>query len=297
MEWKTPISEMLGCKYPIIEGALHMGGTSELAVPVSEAGGFGIITAGALKTPDKFREDIKRAKDKTDKPFGINISIGYCRRPEDMIEVALEEGIKHFETSVYNAGNLGKMIKEAGGTWMHKVAHIEHALAAERQGADAVCIVGLEGVGEKGFAQLTTFTTMTVAKRLLKVPLIAAGGIGDGRSMLSALVMGADAVVLGTAFYICKECPTAQGYKERLVSQNPLEKETRDLILLEGEDKQRDDRLKEGSDHVGAPTVRKAHGSMALAYYDRIPTVEEVIGRMISEAEEIMGKEFPFKTK
>jgi NAD(P)H-dependent flavin oxidoreductase YrpB (nitropropane dioxygenase family) len=294
MEWKTPVTEMLGCKYPIIEGALHMGGTSKVAAPVSEAGGFGIITAGALKKPDKFRDDIRRAKDMTDKPFGINISIGFCKEPEKMLEVALNEGIKHLETSVYIADNLGKMVKEAGGVWMHKVAHLDHAIAAERQGADAVCIVGLEGVGEKGFAQVTTLTSVTMAKKALKVPVIAAGGIGDGRSFLSALVMGADAVVLGTAFYICQECPTSEKYKQRLVAMNPLDKETRDLILLQGEDTRRDERLREGTDHVGAPTVRMAQVSMAIGYYDRIPTVKDVIDGIIGEAEEIMRREFPF---
>jgi NAD(P)H-dependent flavin oxidoreductase YrpB (nitropropane dioxygenase family) len=294
MEWKTPVTEMLGCKYPIIEGALHMGGTSKLAVPVSEAGGFGIITAGALRTPEKFRDDIKRAKDMTDKPFGINISIGFCKQPEKMLEVALKEGIKHVETSVYNAERLGKMVKEAGGIWMHKVAHMDHALAAERHGADAVCIVGIEGVGEKGFEQVTTLTSVTVAKRKLKVPVIAAGGIGDGRSFLSSLVMGAEAVVLGTAFYVCKECPISEKYKQRMVSKNPLEKEERDMILFQGEDNRRDERLREGADKVGAPTVRMAPVSMAIAYYDEVPTAKEVVERIINEAEEIVKNEFPF---
>jgi len=294
MKWKTRITDMLGVEYPIIEGAFHAVGTSKLAVAVSEAGGFGLITAGALRTPEKLRDDIRKVKQMTDKPFGINISIGYCPRPLEMLEVALNEGIKHVETSVYNAQDIGKRVKEAGGAWIHKVAHIHHALAAERQGADAVCIVGLEGVGEKGDAQVTTLTSITVAKRLMKVPIIAAGGIGDARTFLAALAMGADAVLLGTAFYICRECPASEKFKQRMIAKNPLEKEMRDRILMEGADLKRDELLRQGAERIGSPSIPKAQASMAIAYYDSIPTAKEVIDGMIQGAEDILKNEFPF---
>ncbi len=133
MKWKTRITEMLGIRYPIIQGAYAGFGTSKIAVPVSEAGGLGIITAGALKTPKALRADIRRAKTLTDKPIGVNLSIGICPEIDEMREVAIEEGISVVETAAYKATDHGKRLKEAGVKWIHKVATVNHAIIAEKQ--------------------------------------------------------------------------------------------------------------------------------------------------------------------
>jgi len=153
VEWKTWVTEKLGCKYPIIQGAYGGFGTSAIAVPVSEAGGLGIITAGALRTPEALREDIRRAKSLTDKPFAVNLSMG-IPNVDEMRDVIIEEGVKIVFTAVYNAEQHGKRFHEAGITWIHKVATVKHAAAAERHGVDAVVIVGLEGAGHKSPIQL-----------------------------------------------------------------------------------------------------------------------------------------------
>ena len=148
MNWKTRVTELLGSKYPIIQGAFGGFGVSALAAPVSEAGGFGIITASALRTPEGLREDIRRARSMTDQPIGVNISVGLCPRIDEMREVAIEERVPVIFTAAYRADDHGRRIKGAGLKWVHKVATIQHALAAERHGADAVVIIGLEGAGD-----------------------------------------------------------------------------------------------------------------------------------------------------
>ena len=177
MNWQTRVTELLGCEYPIIQGAFGGFGNSALAAPVSEAGGFGIITASALRTPERLREDIERARIMTDQPFGVNLSVGLCPRIDEMREVAIEERVPVIFTAAYRADDHGKRIKEAGLTWVHKVVTIKHAVVAERQGADAIVIVGLEGTAFKNISQLPTLTSVTTAVRQIDVPIIAAGAM------------------------------------------------------------------------------------------------------------------------
>lgn len=232
MEWRTRVTELLGSKYPIIQGAYGGFGTSAIAGPVSEAGGFGIITAGALRTPDKLREDIRKAKAMTKNPFGVNISIGLAAYPEEMLDVIIDEGVPVLFTAAYRADDLGKRAQAAGMKWIHKVATIKHAVAAERQGADAVVIVGIEGTGFKSAIQLPTLITITKAVRLIKtIPVIAAGGIGDAKGFMAALGMGAEAVYLATAFMATAECPISKRYKQTLVDGEPWDPEIRDRAL------------------------------------------------------------------
>jgi NAD(P)H-dependent flavin oxidoreductase YrpB (nitropropane dioxygenase family) len=314
MEWKTRVTEMLGVKYPIIQGAYGGFGTSAIAAPVSEAGGFGIITAGALRTPEKLREDIRKAKDMTDKPFGVNLSVGMCPQIEEMREVCIEEGIPAVETAVFRADDHGKRLQQAGVKWIHKVATVQHALAAEQQGVDAVVIVGLEGTGFKSAAQLTTLTTITWAVRQMKCPIIAAGGIGDARGFLAALAMGADAVYMGTAFMATKECPIPESHKQALVEASPADPKIRDSALAPPDPKelekvmklrgkipqsewlQKLERvlLKQSPDEIPqemdtAEVLRIAGGSLAVAVIDQIVSVKEFIDNIIQGAEEILA--------
>ena len=179
MNWNNKVTELLGCKYPIIQGAFGGFGTSAIAAPVSAAGGFGIITGSALRTPQRLKDDIRKMRSMTDAPFGVNFSIGMCPNVEELREVAIEERVPVIFTSAFRANDHGRRIQEAGLKWIHKVASVQHAIAAEKQGADAVVIVGLEGTAFKSISQLPTLTSITTAARLIKIPLIAAGGIGD----------------------------------------------------------------------------------------------------------------------
>jgi NAD(P)H-dependent flavin oxidoreductase YrpB (nitropropane dioxygenase family) len=254
----------------------------------------------------------------TDKPFGVNLSIGLCPHIDEMREVAIEERVPVIFTSAYRAEEHGKRIKEAGLKWVHKVATIHHAVAAERQGADAVVIVGLEGIGFKNISQLPTLITITTAARMLKVPLIAAGGIGDAHGFVAALAMGAEGVYIGTAFIATKECPISDGYKEALIQSQPWGPGIRNRCLAppETEDYERvrsekgtianDDwlarmervHLKQSPDFkidweadYGDPGValQVTGPSLAVGVIEKVVSVKEFIDNIIQGAEEMLS--------
>jgi nitronate monooxygenase len=270
MQWKTRITEMCGCTYPIIQGAFAGFGKSDLAGPVSQAGGFGIITAHALGNAQKLRQDIQNGKMLTDKPFGVNFTILPGIFPEDyydkMVEVTIDEGISTIFTSAYKTKKIGDRVHEAGLNWIHKVATMKHALAAEKHGADAVVIVGLEGTGFKNPLQNTTMINMVMANRVLKIPFIAAGGIGDARGFLAALAMGAQGVYIGTGFMATKECPISEEVKQRLVEQSSFDPELYPKLYHH--------KLQES-----------VCGSMTVGVIKKTITVQEFIGNLIENAE------------
>ena len=301
MEWTTKITKLLGCKYPIIQGAFGGFGTSKLAAPISQAGGFGMIEAIALNTPDKLRKDIRKAKSLTDQPFGVNLSLIGHPQIDDFREVAIEERVAAIFTSAYNAQEHGKRIKEAGIPWIHKVGTLKHAQAAERHGADAVVIVGIEGEGEKNPLHLSTLTVVTMATKVLNIPVIASGGIGDGRSFLASLAMGAEGVYIGTAFMATQECPIAQRYKKALIDANPSDPELRNKIFAPpppGLDELT--RKQEVWQLVGDPQPQSVSnpmpvmsGSMAVGAIDKIITAKELIDDIISESEDLLIGDSP----
>lgn len=186
MEWKTKITDLLGCKYPILQGATERLGVWPLAAAVAEAGAHGIITASISKTPEQLREDIRSCKKATAGTFGVNLSIGICPRIDEMLEVCIAEQVP-VETALNKPDAMAKRIKESGLKWIHKSARVKDALHAQELGVDAIILVGLEGGGIKNPAQLPTLTTIRHGVRTLSVPVIAAGGIGDGHSFLGAL--------------------------------------------------------------------------------------------------------------
>ena len=315
MEWKTRITEIIGTKYPIISGAYGGFGTSEIAAPVSEAGGLGIITSHALKTPERLRDDIRKARSITDKPIGVNFSPGMFPNTDDFITVAIEEGITVAETSVSRSVDQGKRLQDAGVKWIHKVATVKHALIAERQGVDAVIIVGMEGTGFKSVDQLPTLIGITWAAKQIKIPIIAAGGISDARSFLAALAMGAEGVYLGTAFMATKECPITDKHKEYLLNTKPDDPKLMKKVLAQPDPKDLEKvmnlrgkipqaewmaklervLLKEDPDDTQSfeveAVLRLAPGSLSVSGIDRIPTVKEMIDGIIegTENREIKG--------
>ena len=175
-------------------------GNWQFAAAVSEAGAHGCLTAAVSLTPQRLRDDIRRCRDATDKAFSVNITVGMCPHIDEMLDVCLEEGVEVIETAVFNADKYGERIKAAGRKWVHKTATLKHALHAEAHGADALILVGLEGIGFKNVQQLPTMTTIAWASKKTKVPVIGVGGIGDARTFLGALALGAEGVMMGTAF-------------------------------------------------------------------------------------------------
>lgn len=217
MIWKTRITQLTKTKYPLIMAAFAGFGRTEFAASFSNAGGLGIITALNYKI-DRFKEQLEKMKSLTDKPFGVNLTVlppgvrlinGNLTKEDyfNYLEIALNEGVSIFTTSAYQSTYLGEKIRDIGCNWFHKCALLRHAISAERAGADAITLVGMEATGFKNPYQHTTLVNLTMAKKLLSVPVIAAGGIGNARGLLGALAMGAEAVCLGTAILTTEESP------------------------------------------------------------------------------------------
>ncbi len=281
MIWKTRITQITDVKYPVIMGAFGGWGKSEFASSFSNAGGLGIIAALNFPNLEDFKIDMQNMKNLTDKPFGANLSLPHHtlsdtkediktkKRYLEYVEVALNENIKIFTTSGFKAKFLGDRIHQAGGYWFHKCVLVKHAISAEKDGADAVTLVGLEGTGFKNPFSNTTLVNITMAKKLLKIPIIAAGGIGDARGYLSALAMGADAVCFGTALMMTKECPVALNIKKKWLNMDIFDEHFYNRIF-----------------HYNVKNFMSP--SMALGHRKEIVPVKAFIEEIIGGAEKIL---------
>jgi len=305
MEWKTRVTELLGCKYPILEGAFAGVGTWQLAAAVAEAGAHGTITASNYRTPEQLREDIRRCRDATDGSFGVNINIGPTPQIDKMLEVCIEEGVV-VETSMYKPDALVPRIKEAGLKWIHKATIVKDAVYGERLGADAVILLGLEGYVFKRPSILPLLTTITWGARQIKVPIIAAGGIGDAHGFLGALGMGAEGIMMGSAFLVTKESVMSERDKEAAVRLSPDNPQLRHRTLSTPDLKHYEQVMKMRNQlplDEWVPMLRSAAlevpgaddtmsrlppVSLAVAAIDHVPTVKELIDSIIQGAEEIL---------
>jgi NAD(P)H-dependent flavin oxidoreductase YrpB (nitropropane dioxygenase family) len=224
---KTRITEMLGIEYPIIQGGMLWLSTAELAAAVSNAGGFGIITALSCGSKEKLRAEIRRCKDMTDKPFGVNVSMLPRLAANDQTEgyfgVIIEEGVTGVETSGRNPEPYLPRLKEAGIKVIHKVPAVRFAQKAESVGVDAVTLVGFECGGLPGMDDVTTFILIQKATSLLGIPVVAGGGICDAKGFMAALALGAEGVLMGTRFMLTHECWAHPRIKERLLQATELD--------------------------------------------------------------------------
>jgi nitronate monooxygenase len=252
----------------------------ELAAAFSNAGGLGMITAMNYDLQD-FKATLIRMKQLTDKPFGVNITVvppkvsnvHHKIAQEDYlkyVEVAIDQGVNIITTSAFQANFIGKRVKEAGCHWFHKCALIRHALSAQRGGVDAITIIGMEAAGFKNPYQHTTLMNLTIAKRMLQIPLIAAGGIGDARGFLGALAMGADAVCMGTAILITKESPLPFIMKEQWLQTDVLSEEYHKSLY-----------------HFSLKGTRVP--SPAIVFQKEIKSLSELIDNLMNEAESILN--------
>lgn len=207
------LNEMLNIKYPIIQGGMANIATGEFAAAVSNAGGLGLVGAGGMSADD-LRENIRKCKTLTDKPFGVNIMLMHPQADE-MAQIVIEEGVKIVTTG---AGNPGKYIpawKEAGIFVMPVVASAMLAVRMERAGADAVIAEGTESGGHVG--EMTTMALVPQVVDAVNIPVIAAGGIADGRQLAAAFALGAVGAQVGTCLLVSKECPIHPAYKEAVL--------------------------------------------------------------------------------
>ncbi|APG64257.1 2-nitropropane dioxygenase [Tenacibaculum todarodis] len=210
------ITQLFNIKYPIIQGGMIWVSGYKLASAVSNAGGLGLIGAGSMY-PDVLREHIQKCKKATDKPFGVNVPMLYPQI-DKIMNIIVEEGVKIVFTSAGNPKTWTAFLKEKGITVVHVVSSVKFALKAEAAGVDAVVCEGFEAGGHNGREETTTFTLIPMVKEQVKIPVISAGGIGTGRGMLAAMVLGADGVQIGSRFAATLESSAHDNFKQTIVN-------------------------------------------------------------------------------
>jgi NAD(P)H-dependent flavin oxidoreductase YrpB (nitropropane dioxygenase family) len=228
--FQTRITRLLGIKYPVIQGAMMWLSRAEMVAAVSNAGGLGIMASLTFPNARELRKEIKKTRSLTDKPFAVNITLLPTIRPrslEEYIATAIEEGVTIIETAGRNPRQYMRQLREGGVKVMHKVASVKAAKTAEHIGVDAVTIVGFEEGGNPGMDDVTTMVLVPRTVDALEIPVIAGGGIADGRGLIAALALGAEGALMGTRFMLSQECPLHPKIKQRL-----LEASEKDTLMI-----------------------------------------------------------------
>lgn len=306
---KTRITELLGIEYPIIQGGMAWVAESHLAAAVSAAGGLGLI-GGANAPAEVIRNYIREVKAVTDKPFGVNVML-MSPYADEVAKVVVEEGVKVVTTGAGNPEKYMEMWKAAGIKVIPVVASVALAKRMERYGADAVVAEGTESGGHIGEA--TTMTLVPQVVDAVSIPVIAAGGIGDGRGIAAAFMLGAEAVQMGTRFLVAKECTVHQNYKDRVLKAKDIDSTvtgrthghpvrclrnqmTREYVKLENEGKSFEE-----LEYLTLGTLRKAvqegdvtHGTVMAGQIagmvSKEQTCKEMIDEMMAQAEALLGR-------
>ena len=316
---KTRITEMLGVQHPIVQGGMHYVGLAPLAAAVSNAGGLGIITALTLGTPEKLDAEIKKCRQMTDKPFGVNLTfLPVVNSPDypGLVRVIIENGIKAVETAGNNPSQVMPFFKQAGVKVIHKCTSVRHALKAEAIGCDAVSVDGFECGGHPGEDDVPNMILLPRAADELKIPFIASGGMADGRSLVAAMALGAEGMNMGTRFICTKEAPVHENVKQAIINASELDTRLVMRPLRNTERVLRNpavDRVLAKEKELGAnikfediiqevagvyPKVMQTGdmdvgawscGMVAGLIHD-IPTCKELIDRIMAEAEAIIRK-------
>ncbi|MFU8770680.1 MAG: NAD(P)H-dependent flavin oxidoreductase, partial [Desulfotignum sp.] len=225
---KTRITELFGIKHPIIQGGMHYVGFAELAAAVSRAGGLGIITGLTQKTPRDLDTEIKRCKEMTDKPFGVNLTFLPTVSSPDYpgyIKAIIDNGVRIVETAGRNPEPYLPVLKDAGVKVIHKCTSVRHAVKAEKIGCDAVSVDGFECGGHPGEDDIPNMVLLPRAAEELTIPFVASGGMADARSLVASLALGADGINMGTRFIATKEAPVHENVKQAIL--NAKETDTR----------------------------------------------------------------------
>jgi len=213
---ENSISELFNIKYPLVQAGMVWASGWRLASAVSNAGGLGLIGAGSMY-PEILKEHIQKCKKATDEPFGVNVPMLYPDI-EKLLKIIIDEGVKIVFTSAGNPKTYTSFLKENGITIVHVVSSVKFALKAQEAGVDAIVAEGFEAGGHNGRDETTTFTLIPMVKEKISVPLIAAGGIANGRGMLAAMVLGADGVQIGSRFVASNEASSHINFKQMVVA-------------------------------------------------------------------------------
>ena len=224
---KTKITELLDIEHPIIGGTMMHLSRAEFVAAISEAGCLGIMASAIYRDKESFRADIRKVRQLTDRPFGVNLNLFPAMRPidnEEYISVILDEGVKIVETSGHKAPEeFVARLKKEGITVIHKCVGVRYALKAERVGVDAVTVVGFENGGSTGMLDITTLCLVPRVVDSVSIPVIGGGGVADGRGLMAVLSLGAEGVIIGTRFLLTDECPLHTRIKDSLKKAEELD--------------------------------------------------------------------------
>lgn len=316
----TRFCETFGVRHPVVQGGMQWVGRAELVAAVAEAGALGFLTALTQPTPEALAAEIRRCREMTDKPFGVNLTILPSINPppyDEYRRVIIESGIGVVETAGFNPAEHIPEFHEAGVKVLHKCTSVRHALKAEKVGADAVSIDGFECAGHPGEDDVPGLVLIPAAVRRLSIPVIASGGFADGRGLVAALALGADGVNMGSRFLCTVESPVHHRVKERIVVGTERDTElifrslnntarvasntvSRKVVeILDGGGAFPDVRelvagargrkvFEEGDLEAGIWSVGLTQGLI-----DDIPTVREAVDRIVAEAEELIARGLP----
>ena len=223
---KTRITELFGIQHPIIQGGMHYVGLAEMAAAVSNAGGLGIITGLTQGTPDGLAAEIERCRTMTAKPFGVNLTFLPSIKPPDypgFVRTIIDSGVTIIETAGNNPAQYLPVLKEAGIKVIHKCTSVRHALKAQTIGCDAVSVDGFECGGHPGEDDVPNFILLPRAAEELDIPFVSSGGMADARSLVASLAMGAEGMNMGTRFIATQEAPVHENVKQALVAASELD--------------------------------------------------------------------------
>lgn len=225
--FETAITQLFGIRYPIVVGTMMNLSCAEMVAAASDAGALGILASSNFPSGEQFRDELRRLRDMTDRPFAVNLNFFPARRPvdnRDYLDIISDEGVKIVETSGHKAPeDLARQIKKAGIVFVHKCVGVRYALKAQSIGADAVTVVGYENGGATGTLDITTLCLVPRVVDAVSVPVIGGGGVADGRGFLAVLALGAQGVIMGTPFLVAEECPIHMNLKKALLDATELD--------------------------------------------------------------------------
>jgi NAD(P)H-dependent flavin oxidoreductase YrpB (nitropropane dioxygenase family) len=314
--FETRITQLFDIKYPILCGGMYWIGRAELVAAVANAGGLGFMVGATFENLDDLRAEIRKARDLTDGPIGLNINLFPALRPQPIeawVEVACEEQIPVVETSGRSPEAIVEPLHAGGAKIMHKVPGVKYARTVERLGCDAVCVVGHECGGHPGMDEVTTLVMVPATVDAVDIPVVAAGGFADGRGLVAALALGADAILMGTRFMATKECRGHPAWKQWLVEaketdtayimksiKNPSRVAKNAVAAKVAEMEARGAKLEELLPIVagqggavfddGVLDSQLASTGQAMGLIHDVPTVKELIDRMVEEALQIRDR-------
>ena len=314
---RTRITESLGIEFPVVQGGMQWVGIAEMASAVSNAGGLGILTGLTQPSPKDLVNEIERCREMTDKPFAVNLTILPTIKPvpyQEYAQAIVDSGIKIVETAGRNPEPFLPLFKSAGIQVIHKCTSIRHALKAEKIGCDMVSVDGFECAGHPGEDDVTNMILLPLAAQRLKIPFLASGGLGDGKGLAAALAMGADGINMGTRFMVTQEAPIHENVKQKMVEATELDtsliyrtlsntarvfKNSVAEQVIEVESKPGETQFEDIQSLVQGAKGRELFDTgdldkgiwsagMIVGLIDDIPTCNELITRIVAEAEEII---------